>query len=94
MVSPSTKSSPLIRFPGFGRPRTPGFVLAPAIVVGAALSLPLAYLVIRSLGTGGEFWDLLLRLRMLETIGSTALLTVIVTAASAGSGPATGLAYG
>ena len=83
MVSPSTKSSPLIRFPGFGRPRTPGFVLAPAIVVGAALSLPLAYLVIRSLGTGGEFWDLLLRLRMLETIGSTALLTVIVTAASA-----------
>ena len=83
MVSPSTKSSPLIRFPGFGRPRTPGFVLAPAIVVGAALSLPLAYLVIRSLGTGGELWDLLLRMRMLETIGSTALLTVIVTAASA-----------
>ena len=83
MVSPSTKSSPLIRFPGFGRPRTPGFVLAPAVMVGAALSLPLAYLVIRSLGTGGELWDLLLRMRMLETIGSTALLTVIVTAGSA-----------
>ena len=83
MVYPTTKTSPLFRLPGFGRPRPPGFILAPAVMVGAALSLPLAYLVIRSLGTGEELWDLLLRMRMLETIGSTALLTVIVTAASA-----------
>ena len=83
MVSPTTTTSPLVRLPGFGRPRTPGFVLAPAVVAGAALSLPLAYLVIRSLGAGAEFWDLLLRIRILETVASTALLTVIVTAASA-----------
>ena len=83
MDSPTTTTSPLVRLLGFGRPRTPGFVLAPAIAVGAALLLPLVYLVVRSLGTGGELWDLLLRMRMLETIGSTALLTVIVTAGSA-----------
>ena len=68
-------------------------LLAPAVTVGAALSLPLAYLVIRSLGTGRRVWDLLLRLRMLETIGSTALLTVIVTDSVSSACPTTGLAY-
>ena len=46
------------------------------------MALPLIYLVLRTLGSGTEVWDLLLRLRVLETLGRTALLAVAVTAAT------------
>ena len=42
--------------------------------------LPVAYLVIRTLGTGDEAWDLLLRERVLATLGRTVLLAASVTA--------------
>ena len=44
--------------------------------------LPLAYLLVRMGGAGGETWDLLFRLRTLETLGRTCLLILTVTAGS------------
>ena len=44
--------------------------------------LPITYLIIRTVGTGGEAWDLLLRVRVLETLGRTVLLALAVTVAS------------
>ena len=41
--------------------------------------LPLVYLVLRTLGAGAEAWELLFRLRILETMVRTALLTLAVT---------------
>ena len=46
------------------------------------MALPLIYLVLRTLGSGTEVWDLLLRVRVLETLGRTALLALAVTAAT------------
>ena len=66
-----------------GRPgRPPAIVWAPALIVGTAMALPLVYLLVRTLGTGGEAWDLLFRMRILETLGRTALLALLVTAVS------------
>ncbi len=65
------------------RPRLPPSIIwIPAALVAAAVILPLVYLVVRTLGTGTEAWDLLLRVRVLETIGRTALLAFAVTVAS------------
>ena len=44
--------------------------------------LPLAYLVLRTLGVGAEAGELLFRMRVLETLGRTALLALAVTGAS------------
>ena len=44
--------------------------------------LPLAYLIARTLGTGEEAWDLLFRVRVLQTLGRTTLLALAVTGAS------------
>ena len=60
----------------------PAIVWVPALLVAVAMALPLAYLVLRALGTGGEVWELLFRLRVLETLGRTALLALAVTGAS------------
>ena len=46
------------------------------------MALPLTYLVVRTLGAGGEAWELLFRVRVLETLGRTLLLAVAVTGAS------------
>ena len=46
------------------------------------MALPLAYLVLRTLGAGEGAWDLLFRMRVLETLGRTALLALAVTTAS------------
>ena len=65
------------------RPRLPPSIIwIPAALVAAAVILPLVYLVVRTLGTGTEAWDLLLRVRVLETIGRTMLLALAVTVAS------------
>ena len=65
-----------------GRWRTPpAIVLVPSLLVAAAMALPLAYLVLRTLGTGSEVWDLIFRVRVLETLGRTALLGATVTGA-------------
>ena len=60
----------------------PSIIWIPAALVAAAVILPLVYLVVRTLGTGTEAWDLLLRVRVLETIGRTMLLALAVTVAS------------
>ncbi len=65
------------------RSSPPLVLLVPALVVGAALLLPPVYLAVRSLGSGGELWDLLFRTRVAAILGRTLLLVVTVSAASA-----------
>ena len=60
----------------------PAIVWIPAMLVAAAMVLPLAYLVLRTLGVGAEAGELLFRMRVLETLGRTALLALAVTGAS------------
>ena len=52
------------------------------MAVAAAVMLPVAYLVLRTVGAGSDAWDVLFRLRVLEILGRTLLLVVAVTAAS------------
>ena len=56
-------------------------IWAPALLVGAALLLPLVYLVVRTFDGGGEVWELLFRQRVAEILGRTVLLVVTVTLA-------------
>ena len=60
----------------------PAIVWIPAALVAAAMVLPLAYLVLRTLGAGTEAWELLFRLRVLETLIRTVLLALAVTVGS------------
>ena len=60
----------------------PAVVWVSALFLGAAMLLPLAYVILRTLGAGAEAWDLLFRVRVLETLGRTALLALAVTGAS------------
>lgn len=60
----------------------PPGILVPALIVGAALLLPPVYLLVRSLGGGGELWDLLFRAKVAAILGRTMLLVVAVTAGS------------
>src|SRR3990170_1468484 len=73
----------------FGRPgwKAPTFqpplvVWLPAVLIAIAVLLPLAYLVLRALGAGGEVWELLFRSRTLQILGRTVTLVVAVTAVS------------
>ena len=61
----------------------PLVILVPAILVALAMLLPVAYILLRSAGAGEEAWDVLFRVRTVQTIGRTALLIVTVTAVSA-----------
>ena len=65
------------------RSSPPLVLLVPAVIVGAALLLPPVYLAVRSLGSGGELWDLLFRARVAAILGRTLLLVATVSAASA-----------
>ena len=60
----------------------PAVIWLPAVVVGAALLLPLVYLVVRTFDAGGDVWDLLFRQRVASILGRTVLLVITVTAAS------------
>ena len=53
-----------------------------AVAVAAVLVIPLAYLVIRTLGAGGDAWELLARPRTIAIVGRTLLLVASVTAAA------------
>ena len=64
----------------------PLMALLPALLVGAAMLLPALYLVIRGASASDQAWDLLFRMRTLETLGRTTLLIVCVTALSAAIG--------
>src|SRR5918992_5078502 len=59
----------------------PAVIWIPASIVGAALLLSPAYLIIRTLGAGPEAVDLLFRMRVLEILLRTLLLIITVTGA-------------
>ncbi|MCY4530124.1 MAG: iron ABC transporter permease [Chloroflexi bacterium] len=59
--------------------RPPAMVMVPAVLVGLAMLLPIAYLAIRGAGATTEAWELLFRVRTLQIIGRTTLLVVVVT---------------
>ena len=63
-------------------PRPPATILVPAILVAGAISIPIVYLLVRTLGAGGEPWELLFRLRTLEILIRSAFLVVTVTGVS------------
>lgn len=63
-------------------PWPPAVIWLPAALVAAMVLLPLAYLVLRTLGAGGEIWDLLFRARTLEILGRTVSLVIAVTVVS------------
>ena len=57
--------------------------LLPALLVGAAMALPAVYLLVRGAGASDQAWDLLFRLRTLETLWRTLILIGLVTTLSA-----------
>ena len=57
-------------------------IVGPAVLVGLAMLLPIAYLVVRSAGATTEAWELLFRVRTLQILGNTSLLVVVVTGIS------------
>jgi iron(III) transport system permease protein len=69
-----------------GRRRPPIFLSAAAAGAVALVSLPLAYLVIRTAGGGADAWEVLGRGRTLELVAQTAVLVGAVTVAAVGVG--------
>ena len=69
---------PSLAWPG-GRPRPPALLTVPALLVAAAMALPLAYLAIRSLGAPSEAWELFFRLRTAQILWRSVLLVSVVT---------------
>ena len=65
------------------RSRLPPYhVLLPSALVGAAMLLPLAYLLLRGAGATDAAWELLFRARTAHILARTALLVLSVTAVS------------
>ena len=60
----------------------PMVIWAPAALVAAAMLLPLAYLIVRTVGAAPEALELLLRVRTVEILVRSFLLVTVVTAAS------------
>ncbi len=60
------------------RPWPPPFLWVPAVLVAGAALLPLAYLVLRTAGAGGEVWGVLFRARTLLVLGRSLLLAASV----------------
>ena len=80
-ASPSRTSGSLVEnllAGGIGRP--PAYLWLAGLAVGAALVLAPAYMLVRTAGAGGEAWDLLFRISVVETLARTLLLVVSVTA--------------
>lgn len=67
-----------------GSPRPPPLLTLPAAAIAVVMLLPVAYLLVRSLGASQEAWDLLFRARTAEVLFRTALLVATVTAVSVG----------
>ena len=64
-----------------GMPPLPALI--PALLVGAAMALPVVYLLVRGASASDQAWDILFRVRTLETLWRTLLLICCVTALSA-----------
>ena len=69
---------PSLAWPG-GGPRPPALLTVPALLVGAAMALPLAYLAVRSLGAPSEAWELFFRFRTAQILWRSILLVLVVT---------------
>ena len=68
---------------GARSPRPPAAVWIPALLVAAAMTLPLFYLVLRSLENGlGELLEVMLREKTLGVLARSVVLAAVVTAAS------------
>lgn len=63
-----------------GRP--PLHLIAPGLMVGSAMLLPLVYLLLRAAGVGGNAWQAVLNLRMGEVLFRSVALAASVTASS------------
>ncbi|MFQ5975716.1 MAG: ABC transporter permease [Candidatus Hydrothermarchaeales archaeon] len=59
----------------------PSLVFA-AMLIGAAMMLPLTYLTFRTVSMGGEAWDLLLHPRTIQVFVNSAVLALVVTIAA------------
>ncbi|MBI4219138.1 MAG: iron ABC transporter permease [Chloroflexi bacterium] len=73
---------PQLRFrggAGTAHPRPPLLLSISAVIVAAAVCLPVAYLAVRTLGAGDTVGDILFRARTLAIIVRTGLLVAIVT---------------
>ena len=83
-------SSELTKVGGEPRPRAvarspwpPAVIWVPALLVAAAMTLPLVYLVLRSLENGwGEFFEVALRPRTLAVLARSVVLAAVVTVGS------------
>ena len=64
-----------------GMPPAPALI--PALLVAAAMALPVVYLLIRGASASDQAWDLLFRVRTLQTLWRTLLLIGCVTTFSA-----------
>lgn len=64
------------------RPRPPAVLIAAGVLVGAAVLLPVVYLIIRSVGASDAAFDMLLRARTGAIIVRSMILVVVVTAGS------------
>ena len=62
-----------------GGARPPAVLTVPALLVGAAMALPLAYLALRSMSAPSEAWDLFFRLRTAQILWNSVLLVLVVT---------------
>ena len=60
----------------------PSIVLFPSLLICIAMLLPVVYLVIRGVGSGGEAWELLFRIQTVRTILLTLTLVLTVTLSS------------
>src|SRR3972149_11086006 len=84
MAAANVPIKSLAKSPAGGRslPWPPAGFWIPAVLVAGAMLLPLAYLVLRTLGAGLEPWELLFRFRTLEILLRSPFLMLAVTAAS------------
>ena len=65
--------------PSARRVQPPGLLTTAAVLVGAAMALPLVYLAIRSLGAPVDSWELFLRPRTAQILWRSVQLVFIVT---------------
>ncbi|MBI2916450.1 MAG: iron ABC transporter permease [Chloroflexi bacterium] len=72
--------APTARALRWARPWPPAFLWLPAVLVAGAVLLPLAYLLVRTLGAGDEVWRLLFRARTLLVLGRSLSLAGAVAA--------------
>ncbi len=70
---------------GFRSLPSPGLTLG-ALLVGAAASLPLVYLVVRAVSGGARAWSVLLRPETAEVLARTVALVAVVTVAATAIG--------